>query len=453
MRCATLDRREFVEWIGGRSVPRIRAGAPADLREGQVALVWLSEEDDPTTPIVVVPTRELRDFFAFATTYIGSFSPLSAFFEVVPFDLLNSIPRSPRALHEDTLKPFIGLCIAEAYAQLGGEGRRPNDISIQASLATQSSTGLVALACNYSNELVLEALQRWQGVRHLTGADSSRLPGMKVAEVWELALGGTLNGRVGVASQDRILLSQLVRSAFSDGLLSSPSVWRLAAGPINSQSEALTFSGTREERVTAFDEVVRAMRTADVSDTRKEAVIGFLAAQVAEGSFSYLSLLDEVARELPLSVVWFGFFAGLHPKSDVLVAGDCLGRRLERRVRASARTLGLSLADISFEELRIVSDEVRLRKLRTEQQSVLRVELIPGVIGLFRQQRETRSDGGAAKISLAAVKELKAALGRVASLVDELDAREPSLFPDAASASRPKAWATVKPRKPRSTKK
>jgi hypothetical protein len=434
---------------------------PSDLREGQIALAWLDDSTDLRTPIIVVPSRELREFFAFAATYIGSYSPISAFFQIIPLEFFTNLPRDPHPLHESTLKPFLGLCIAEAYTQLGGDGRRVSDITLQACHATQSSVGLSALHCNYSNDIVVQSLERWQAVRKLLRSESLRVPAARVADIWNLAIGGASERPYPNSSAERELITTLVRAAFSEDFANNPAGW-ISAAPVVDRNllSTLSFGGTREERVSAFDRVVAAVRGSGAEDLRKEALIGFAAAQVAEGSFAYLGLLDQVAKELPLAPLWFGLFAGAHPKSDVLTTGECLGRRLERRARLQSMTSALAGADVSFDEFGMVSDEGRTRRLRTEQQTVLRVELFPGVIGLFRQQRDGRPETEA-RVSPDLTKEIKATVARLMVLADALEGvpapspasrSEPTLFPETQS-SKTRPWPTVKPKRTRTTKK
>ena len=49
-------------------------------------------------------------------------------------------------------------------------------------------------------------------------------------------------------------------------------------------------------------------------------------------------------------------------------------------------------ADLSFEEFLLLNQEGRIPKLRTDQQSVIDVELLPGISGRFRSSRVAKRD-------------------------------------------------------------
>lgn len=150
--------------------------------------------------------------------------------------------------------------------------------------------------------------------------------------------------------------------------------------------------GSREDRVRALDGLRQSLDASAASIEQKEMILGYAAAQVAEGSLNYLSLASRYSNEFPLSVLWFGLFSGLNKNTDILNAGECLGRRISKTLRWPGRNLPPVEADLNFEEFLLLNGEGRLGRIRTGQQSAISIELFPGISGRYRIPRQMRRE-------------------------------------------------------------
>src|SRR5687767_8463572 len=104
---ALLDRRAFLDWLGEETTPPARplynlSTLSADLRNSDLALIWDDVPNGPgsiSNPVVVVADAKYRDFLAWATTYVSTYTPFTAFFRVIKtsdldrFDLLGNRER------------------------------------------------------------------------------------------------------------------------------------------------------------------------------------------------------------------------------------------------------------------------------------------------------------------------------------------------------------------------
>jgi hypothetical protein len=119
-----------------------------------------------------------------------------------------------------------------------------------------------------------------------------------------------------------------------------------------------------------------------------------------------------------------GLFASLHPDSDVMIAGDCLGRRVVRHLFSPFYLFDAPHADLSLDELEVLTDDRRKEpKFRTEHQSSVAVEVYPGVSASYRLLRSGRGDVDRSDRTADGeqLRELRYLLDRANSVIDRMD--------------------------------
>jgi hypothetical protein len=242
--------------------------------------------------------------------------------------------------------------------------------------------------------MVQTALERWIMVKSELGTGHERLDRETLRQFWRTVLPILLGGEHrGAFPESDPQVLQLVAAARSGRGLAGEGEWRalsrLVPG-IPNLGDMLRRN--REERVRALELYSDVIARSPAATPHVEMLLGYISAQVGEGSLNYLPLVYRVADQFPAAVLWFGFFAGLNRNNDILVAGDCLGRRLGRKV--TPRNLGLPpiVSDLSYEELLLFLHDGRMGKIRTDLQSIIEVELVPGVVGRYRLARANKRD-------------------------------------------------------------
>jgi len=192
---------------------------------------------------------------------------------------------------------------------------------------------------------------------------------------------------------------------------------------------------SREDRIRAYDRARSLLSRQTLSGIKGDVLLGYLASQVAGGSFNYLHLAD-ADRSNSLARLWFGLFASMHEASDLMITAGCLGRQLRTKLSTAAPLLTPPSSDMSYEECLLLVEEGRLLKTRTEQQAVLKVDLFPGVPGRFRLDRETaraespRVDPNPPTLPANQLRSLRHALEQAMSVVVGLETsvKTPDLF-------------------------
>ncbi|QNP43467.1 hypothetical protein H9L15_01240 [Sphingomonas daechungensis] len=369
MNQAALSRPDFLDWLGSTAQGRALLPPPPMSRsnkDAQIHLYWFRPDEEP---LIAVPAAEMRDFLAFTSTYVGTHTPFSAFFRVVAKEVADQL----MARDEEQRVPaeaLIGALIAEASLNGGSNAQRLSEISIQLCLRCSSASVIGAALTGYNLELALAALDRWRSVRDTLRAATERVPARLMRDFWSNAL-GALSHPDGLhfADVDPRLL-ELVSAAQSGSDSDAAGINWLSGLLPGGQQIWQMLRASREDRVRALDRLRTELTMTGVDQERQDMFVGFAASMVAEGSFNYLPLTLNHAQKSPMAVIWFGFFAGLNPNSDVMTTGDCLGRRLFRSLASPRNSLRPIEADINYEEFLLLNQENRIPKIRTESRGL-----------------------------------------------------------------------------------
>lgn len=388
MRISKLSRSEFIAWLGAHTRDRAAAPPVGEIKgKGAVTLVW-ADGFEEAQPIIAVEADEMRDFLAFVATYVGTYVPFTAFFRVVPSALTRSLPDTSARFKPDLLAPLIGAVICDAAVQIGSQTRAA-DISLQACLATPSAAVCRASLLTYEPHLCEMALRRWFSVRNELLGPNLKIHPEEMILFWGTAL-DSLSSQRGFSESDQSkIVSEFVGLVRETSGIATDNAWSKIAPIIPAARE---FSGalrsTREDRVRALAEVARLLRQSAAPEL-SSMLLGYFVAQIADGSMNYLSLACSVEPDRTSVPLWFGLFSGLNPNTDIMTAGECLGRRVARRLSPLAG-FGAITADFSYEEFLLYLQEGRIDRVRTDNQSILEIELLPGVNGRYRINRPSR---------------------------------------------------------------
>lgn len=449
---ASIDREEFIRWLGGFAQPAVRkvtATTFAAIRDDSLILLWADRPESTglnhRRPIIVIP-GDVREFFAFVTTYVSTFQPFSAFFRVVSGPIAASLLRlEERASYAPglPLEFAVGPMLMEARSQLGRRSAELDDLTIQACLATASRPLAEAILSGLDREGLEKIFMNWSRARAILSDDQLRLPSQNIHEFW-LLVSAALNPSDDLwtgSSQARLAI-QFLREAASLPYGMVPEMWGYVTEGLPRSREALQrMDGSREDRVRALDSSLVELAKGGESNFTREIVAGFLSSRVSGGSLRYAQLLDGHSESLPAAILWFAFFSAFHPDTDILTIGENLGRRVARRLTSKLGIFQEPTVDISVDELELFMMNSRAdQRFRTEHANVLTVEVFPGIGAAFRTPREwRRSEQEAPAVSDNSVLELRYLIERMEVAVESiLPKRQRDLFGGSPTYKRPK---------------
>lgn len=427
MKTTELSRVEFIKWLGGLDGEgKIAAEGTPSRATAIVTLAWLDSHASKH-PIICVKASEMREFLAFISTYVGTYVPFTAFFRVIPLEMLSFLPYLDGTASDDDLlgRGVIGVALVEAA--LGGRNSsgKLDDLSVQACMATTAAVTARCIQLSYNNSMTLVSVERVEAVRSsFEGATGSQADRPLMKDFWATALAAALP-EAGDSSQSDVDIVNFLSSIFVSRRrghdLQLSLLTKFAPG-LSDQFAMLR--SNREDRVRALEQIFEKIPENRLSNAVAEIIMGYAAAQVAEGSFSYIPLISRYGKELPMSPMWFGLFSGMSPQSDVLTISNCLGRRLVRQVEAIPGLMPNIDADLNYEESIIYKTEIQNRKIRTDHSSLISIELIPGVsfpVRLGRPQEPVRTDTRSLDRSSAEIQERSRSFERARQLTTELN--------------------------------
>ncbi|MBS7413370.1 hypothetical protein [Pseudomonas syringae] len=399
----SMGRKDFVSWLGDRSALPARDNTVKseilDVQSGEVLLVWSKKPTlkTPESPLIVVPDGDLVDFFAFVSTYVGSYKPFSAFFNVIGLGGARRIFNKIQGLPENILSRFVAVVIAEAYVQMGGKKAGVADVPVSACFGTFSDSVIQMVNYDDKSDQIDELADRWSEARDLLGGEMLPLSVEELIGFWKLVLDG-----LAYESKSYSLLQEPTAPGTLDFigavLLGRKSItleWEIITENLPAARNALKLmDGSREARVRAFDEAItEILASGHGAQSSNSIVAGYLAARVGGGSLQYLSLAYDLFPKLKLAPLWFALFSSFTPGSDYIYAGDSLGRRLARERVGRRGFWEDSQSDISLDELRVVSiDDMGVPRTRRLRQSTIEVEIFPKVSATFRVGRRKIND-------------------------------------------------------------
>ena len=399
---AKLTREEFVGWIGASHVITLHHVGQQELLQdvkGKDILLWwpmMEAFERDEAPIIVINDNAIGDFVAFASTYIGNYTPFTAFFSVVPSSVVPLLTSRDTRKHSSSLPDeLVGVIIAEAALQIGDTVHDIGNISLQACRATVSSSVLQALRSGYDADPVSAVVANWGRARSLLLTETLRFPVRHVEKFWLTLAPIVSNALTKSKSKGTEGVIGTFLSQFLDRLEVSDDAWYSLVCSYSEFHDALKkMEGSREDRVRHFDRMTRALfASGDIDQQLREIIAGVLMSRVAQGSFQYMSFGRSIERQLPAAKLWFALISSVHARSDVYSSGGSLGRRLSRQLGRHDSLHGHPDADVGIDELQVlVGEQMSDVRFRTEFWTFLTVELLPGVSARFRSQPHESDD-------------------------------------------------------------
>lgn len=435
-----LSRERFLSWIGGQLHPDwvripLDEGVSGirelpEPAEGEVYVLRDSESDGrPVGAWVALDGGAINEFLAFASTFISTYKPFTAFCHVVPLTALPEIFHGPRSGSDGEIiaTEVVGVAIAEVQSHLPDKSFKPDRISVSACEATLSNAVIAAMKRGYGPGIIRDVIDRWIVASSIVSSRKRTSAIDRVADFWRFVSAAwsdpprAANQRtLGEAAAHDFVRTFLRFREFSR------EAWKHMTSESLGNWELARFEAdNREEQLKMLDRVHASLPSSPWQRPARDIVVAALLALIAQGSFEYLSLAREFEGNSSNVTLWFSLFCSLHKSSDVFSISDCLGRRIARELDRSQSMYSAPKCDIAFEELSVLSSDVGGLRFRTEAGSWMTVELFPGVNAKFPMARRGNGEGRdpveANSADLMAMKEL---LNRFREIVDRIGSRQ-----------------------------
>ncbi len=345
----------------------------------ELQFIWArdprSEVGLPTA--VILQGENWREFFAWTSTYLSSFRPLSAYCRVADVTTANYFLK-------ESVNPklgrlggaCLGLIFCEALTRL--EGRREfRQLSPSICADTCSYAFARAMAIGVLNKMFSVIADSWFAARDITKQPPPQL------------------GRDHLKMPWAILLSLHSADAYSKNFVNPPQALIACCMDIYAQGDIqndhwrslvddqyeltnlrMQLTGPREERVNHVEKALKVLQDRHSKTMSDEFICGYLVSKVAPGTIDHIGLLLPYLRTFPSAILWYGLCAGLLKDSNIQYYSGSLGQRILRELLRNESFLERPRCDISLAELEVVfgSDNSTL-DLRTGTKGQLEIEL------------------------------------------------------------------------------
>jgi hypothetical protein len=426
-----VDRKQLIDILAGKAISNGAVASAANEFPvyppllDEMYLIW---EENPKKlkelpAIIVVNDEMVRDFFAWTSTFIAMLRPFSAYIRVLPFKLLSDFKNIPP---KPSLKGIEEICAAVIISEslsISPERTTGHLLNPLVCSSTFSHCMARALALGGSFDNLEYLSERLFDARRLTSQPQRKLDLGSVMAVWHVIanLNTTSNSKsiynnykyklskndtYTDSSWKQSLLSTLPSNNknantliyYLDYILEACQQYEISSDISDSLFDKLTnydnaFVSMKQDMLESLERRVVCFNKILSSDffnqpeipLVKSFICGYVASRVSPGSLLHSDLIWPHINKYPAALLWYGLFAGLTPKNDVLTSFDGLGRRLIRDLLDSSNLFDQPRSDISLEELEVfLLENSRISNFRRGSTNHVAVELAPCITTALR---------------------------------------------------------------------
>lgn len=350
--------------------------------------------------IICIPNNTTREFLAWVNTYIPSIRPFSAYFKIIEEkNIKNSYLLNESSEHIELMESsMMGTIITEILTHLeNNDIKRLSPIAVKSTLSYTFANAFYLNLFDHSNEIS----ERYRRLNALSKQKPRILSQKYIYEVWDIInmLNCSLQ-KITIQSNDtdkKIFNS--AKNILHYGIINK-TFWRALTKNNKNLVEINDLAAmTREERVRTFEKKYEFLSNNILFDKKISSFIcAYLISQIQPGSLKYIELIKPCLHQFPDMLLWYGFISGLYRKIDIYNEQNGIGWRIRRDLIDLRHSFLNSRADISLDELEMLSDVDRPDfSFITESHTHIFVELIPFVYALVlwppKQSTNTKEKG------------------------------------------------------------
>jgi|GEM_PF-7004872 len=340
-----------------------------------VALYRDGAEPGEPPEIILCQDRDLTDFFAWTSTYIPQWFPLSSISLVLSrhddtwLSLLRDPAGPPTRLFQ-LRREMAALAYAEALLEMRAAGRR-GEPSLLAARSTFSYAAAQAI-CRYEQVRLSVILDRMEQVDRLLGTQPRTARYSAHLQIWE-----PISSYLRLAPQSIGSLG-LRMTELADDTLTTSSIFESARHPGFRQvlSRLRAAQGRKEDDVEYLEQVVSTLRQGRASLGPTEAVsVALWMSELSTGPFSHWDTLATLVNWQPDVMMWYAVGSTAHSQRSGEAAVESILIRLADELRNEAARP----ADISWDELLVTATGGSITQDLRTGTSTLNVQLMPRV--------------------------------------------------------------------------
>jgi len=335
-------QNEAVRALAGGQVRPAHVESLAGVPASGVSLLWRSPPEKwPALPdAAIVEETQQTEFLAWAVTYLKNWRPFTSFCRVTDRQTFDRLLNPSGESRFDSRA--LGLILGEAMM------RAPRRQLMESCWGTYSFA--MAKAQVVGGDIMLRRVNdRWLGIMNLLRRPFDGESYLVLALLWSMSpdLGAKAFG-----TREWSVVIGAVNELVETHRLGKETLKQLTGSDTRLDAFVDAMSGTREQRVIAFDKAV-AIVASTCGPLVGGMLCGYLANSLNPGSLEYAPLLATVSSKFPAAPIWYGFCAGLNFDLGLLDFANGAGWRIVREIRREENPLDSPRCDISAPELRL----------------------------------------------------------------------------------------------------
>jgi hypothetical protein len=387
---ANSDKKRFLDLISSRdpiktlNVKSSNTIEPV-LGNDQILLAWRNKPshlDFPLPEVICVYEGKIREFLAWASTYIPNFQPFTAYCRVIEqSNFSKAKDRTQTLLKSQSKAMMLGAIIGEAITHcLNKNIKQLTPTSI---MSTVSFAIVRGLSVGYGFEDSDNIINKWDEARHISNQQRRKLDCKDIKQFWNVVISldrktvGLKNNNLIGKDSDHMIDACLEMQ--SNGFIGKD-VWKKFTDNFMIKNIVEEdFKGPREERVKLFEKYTSSiLSNSHVPKPLSSFLLAYLAYRVAPGQFDYTHLLSPLLIKYPDTIMWYGFFTGLSKKTDIYNYNYGMGWRILYDLMAAGNIFDRSASDISIDELDVILNVDKPNtNIRASNPNHLIVEIAP----------------------------------------------------------------------------
>ena len=373
------ERSMLVRLAAGRLDPSVDGRAitsVTDLPIAEVCAVFFEDRDRKTFPdLIVVDTQHMQEFYAWASTYVPQWSPLSSCIQVI----------ERRHLSEEVIRParasvppqfFRGLtCLIVGellYEWRLANGRaQPNLLSLRSTFSYAATCSLLS-----KRHCLGDLLARWFRAQHLLQVNPRKVDSKTLKSVWSPIFS---------LVESRVVLEEVDNAV--DELANV--VARESQGTLFREKPVATGLQSRERREDVVVELQRFIGATKLDESIASFEVARIASKMSASPLSHFDVLGDMVKSEPRSLLWYSFLSGLFATDAASLSIERLLFQLEGDLRSRARPR----PDVSLDELDVlIRPKNQLPEWVGTGARLIIVELEHGICSSFRLQNQAMMD-------------------------------------------------------------
>jgi hypothetical protein len=395
------NRKDMLDVFLGTNGNRCAARAhivdalPITRGHDHTIVVWADNPvEQPQIPsLVIVDNGGVREFLAWATTYIPELFPFTSFCRIADRSLIDLYLAkqhgSPCAVDDGVV---AGLIIGEVLTQSAGRAV-PEQLSPQVLTGTLSFGISRLLTVTGTHRAIGQLQSAWISARELSGMGRVDVPILDIVTVWKAILGIPDESRQPRLWDTGGLLRQAWAELARDGVISDHLYSGLSATfpDVGEMHELLR--KPREQRVSAIDIALRLLSQTPMEARGVAAFLaGYVTSLVGPGSLEHAGLLAQYAKAYPTALMWYGACSNVVGKNVGIVSGNRLARQLIRHVKMPDRLTDRPRCDIAIDEYSMLQGDGRGISGIVGANGRIDIDLLPCVTCSIRSQQHGQGE-------------------------------------------------------------